>query len=352
MFLDDSNIDPIDIKNVESLMCKGDVSTRSDIVSDFEVECAQYLGVDETIATNSGTSALHVALLAAGIGKGDEVILPATTFIATANAIKYVGATPVFVDVDPLLWCIDPTCAKNALTDKTKAIMSVDLYGMPCWDLHKFVTEHELIWISDSCESLGSKDMWGNMLPEMADYVCYSFNGNKIMTTGSGGLITSKYRDMRWARETVNVGRSEFGDFQTCGYNYKMNGMQAALGLSQLERMYEFINKKRKIHEIYRNELDSKLDFQETSPEYIPNYWFTAATHESNLHIVLMSQGIPFRKVFSPLALMSLYCEDEFNEPNFKVGIELYNNGACLPSSTLNEEKDIMKVCKILKGIL
>jgi perosamine synthetase len=354
MYLDESNIDLLDIKSFTELLSSNDVSTRSETVNVFEKECAGYLNVKATLATNSGTSALHAALLASEIGLGDEVILPATTFIATANIIKYIGAVPVFVDVDPDTWLIDLVCAKNALTEKTKAIISVDLYGVPCWNLAEFVTDYELIWISDSCESFGSKDINGNMLPAMADYVCYSFNGNKIMTTGSGGLLTSKHRDLGWAREIVNVGRDSSGGFRSCGYNYKMNGIQAALGLSQLKRIHEFVDKKRKFQDIYTNELIELLDFQAFYRDCVPNFWFTAVTYNGDLHSILELQGIPYRKIFYPVSLSHPYGGDDLGikKKLFKVGLKLHNKGACLPSSTLNEEKDIIKVCKILKGIL
>jgi len=354
MYLDDSYINGLDIDNVKKLLLTGNISTRSNAVEEFEIKCSEYLGVDDSVATNCGTSALHLALIASDIGRGDEVILPATTFIATANVIRYVGAKPIFVDVDPNTWCIDIVSAKKALTEKTKAIISVDLYGIPCWDLEEFVTDHNLMWISDSCESLGSKDINGDMLPPMADYVCYSFNGNKIMTTGSGGLITSKYRDLRWVRSIANVGRNELGELVCGGYNYNMNGIQAALGISQLSRISELVDKKRRFNYIYRNELDSILDFQECHSRYIPNYWLTAAKHPSNLHIVMMSQGLPFRKIFPPISLCHIYGGDDFRikEANFKNGIDLYDNGACLPSSILNTEDDVMNVCKILKGVL
>ena len=305
-------------------------STRSPKVAEFEKAMAQYLGVSDCVAVNSGTSALHLALLACGIEDYDTVIIPVLTFIATANAISYTGAGILFEDVHPKTWVM---CGHY----DEDFIVGVDLYGNEC-DAATYLGNN----IGDCAESLG--------LDATRSYQCecYSFNGNKTMSTGSGGLIVGL--DIEKIRELANVGRKK-GEFNSIGYNYRMNGISAEMGLKQLPYLDKWVAKKRRFNQIYREQLSDIIQFQEPTPGSNPSWWFTAGLFEKGRDIIslqkkLSANGIPTRRIFQPLNQLKPYRTEE----RFPVAEDIYNRGLCLPSSTLNSEKDILRACKIIKG--
>ena len=359
MYLDQSNINAHDIEYVIRAMQTGCVSTACELVTDFEKAMADYLGVSEVVATNSGTSALHLALLECGVGPGDEVIVPALTFIATANAVTYTGAKPVFVDVDPDTWCMNPNKMKLAISDKTKAVMPVSLYGNPCdmgeivciINQHNEMRDTDIFVIEDAAESIGAK--YGEYhVGTMWKYGCFSFNGNKTMTTGAGGLVVGD--DLDYIRKLSTVGKNEEGFSFDLGYNYRMPALNAALGLSQLERLDEFLEKKRRFNEIYRNELDGIVKFQEPTENSEPSWWYTTCIMPEGYSgekamKYLRHQNIPSRAVFTPLGYWDHYRDDVYRFPE---AFNIYYQGVCLPSSTLNNDQDIFKVCKEMRGIL
>jgi perosamine synthetase len=347
--LDFNNIGSHEIRCIQNALLSGYVSTAGPTVSEFEKRMAKYLGVSDTVATNSGTAALHLALLKCGVGSGDEVIVPVLTFIATANAISYTGAKPIFVDVDIDTWCIDQYQIGSVINSKTKAIIGVNLYGNPCdWCHIKDYTFHYNVYlIEDAAESLGAIYFFEGL----TDYQCYSFNGNKIMTTGGGGLLVGK--DIDHARKLSIQAKSENELFYEIGYNYRMPALNAALGLAQLDRLDEFLAKKRKFNEIYRKELDGLVTFQEATKYSIPSWWFTACLFPEDIDIPelqkkLAKQGVSTRRIFYPIPYMKPYRDGKV----YLNAEYIYNHGLCLPSSTLNEEKDILKVCRVIKEIL
>jgi len=296
---------------------------------------ANYLGVSGCVAVNSGTSALHLALLSSGVGCDDNVIVPVLTFIATANAVSYTRAKPVFVDVDRETWTVSYIDAIYRLNLRTKAIIPVNIYGVPSYG-----SNINLIYIGDAAESVGSGSYWHN------DIQCYSFNGNKTMSTGSGGLIVGD--NIEEVRELADVGRKD-GEFNSIGYNYRMNGMQAEMGLIQLPYLDKWVAKKRRFNQIYREQLSDIIQFQEPTPGSNPSWWFTAGlfpegTDIPGLQNKLAARGVPTRRIFQPLNQLKPYLSNE----RFPVAEDIYNRGLCLPSSVLNSEKDIMKVCNVI----
>lgn len=338
IYLDQTNTSGLDKFYVGRVVASGHVSTAAPEVIIFENEMANYLGVPWAIATNSGTAALHLALLACGIGPGDEVIIPALTFIATANAVTYTGAKPVFVDVDLETWCMSTIERDAHWGHKTAAVIPAHLYGNVC--------RNRSFSIEDAAESLGAK-IDKNHAGTYGVYGVYSFNGNKIMSTGGGGLIIGgdreKVQSLLVARETMGL-----------AYNYRMPALNAALGLSQLKRLPEFLEKKRRFNEIYRNELAGLVKFQEPTPSSNPSWWFTACLFEGRdveeIQKKLWSKAVPARRVFAPIPhMLGPYFDGERDFPNSKF---IYDYGLCLPSSTLNEERDILAVCKAVKEVL
>ena len=223
IYLDKPNLGTLEKRSVNACLESSFVSTFGPFVSDFEKEFANFVGHGDAVSLQSGTAGLHMALYELGIGEGDEVILPVLTFVATANAIKYVGARPVFVDVDPLTWNVDPARVENAVTDKTRAIIPVHLFGNPCAmdDIVSIAKKYDLFIIEDATESLGAKYR-GKYTGTFGDFGVFSFNGNKVITTGGGGMIigNDKVR-IKHIRFLINQARDEEKGYfhQEIGFN-------------------------------------------------------------------------------------------------------------------------------------
>ena len=234
----------------------------------FEKMIADYIGTDYCLTFNSGTSALHATLLAYGIGHGDEVIVPSFTFIATANAPKFVGATPVFCDIEDVTFGLDPSDVEAKITAKTKAIIPIHYGGSPCQirKLKKIADEHGLLLIEDAAEAFGAR-VGNRKVGTFGDSAILSFCQNKIITTGEGGAVVTSNRDLY---ETMKLIRShgrpdivdyfsttEVLDYISLGYNFRMSTMTAALGISQLHKVERIIAQRRTDAEYYRSGLDS-----------------------------------------------------------------------------------------------
>lgn len=244
-------------------------------VQEFENSFALATASNHAVAVNSGTAALHCAMHAAGIGPGDEVIVPAITFVATANAAIYLGATPVFADVDPNTLLIDPNDVLAKLTDKTKAIVGMDYGGQPCdySVLRQIADAHQLILISDACHSLGGA-VTGRPVGSLADFTCFSLHPIKQITSGEGGMVTtneaSAARSMREFRSHgVTTDFRQREDLathryamETLGFNYRLTDIQCALGLSQLKKLDRFTDKRNEVADMYR-ELLQEIPFVE-----------------------------------------------------------------------------------------
>ncbi len=358
IYMDAPNVGILEKKYLAKAIDTGYVSTVGPYVPEFERKFAKYLKIENAVSTQSGTAALHVSLYELGIGKGDEVIVPALTFVATVNPIIYVGARPIFVDVDLETWTIDAAEIEKSITKNTKAIIPVHLYGNPCnLDIIMHIArKHSLYVIEDATESLGAKYK-NRFTGTFGDFGCFSFNGNKIITTGGGGMVTGKSnRKMEHIKFLVNQARDDAQGYYhpEVGFNYRMTNIEAAIGLAQLKRVNGFINKKRKIHSIYKNELRSieAIDFQKETKSAKSSWWLTCFTCKEKsamraLKDKLKIEGVPARRVFMPVSDFPFF--KKHRKQTYKNSCEIYGKGLCLPSSTLNSEKDIYNVCKIIK---
>lgn len=259
-------------------------------ITRFEQSFAGYLGVKHAIATSSCTGALHIAMRALGIKDGDEVIVPEITWIATVAAVTYERAVPVFVDIDPLTWCIDPGKVEAAITPRTKAIIAVHLYGNLCdmARLREIADRHGLYLIEDAAEALGSE--WqGRKAGSIADVGVFSFHGTKTITTGEGGMFVCQRDDIyEKAFLQSNHGRkpSKHTIFwmDEIGVKYKMSNVQAAIGLGQIERIEELVVRKREIFDYYQKAL-ADLDVS-MNPENVGDrnsYWLPAVVVKTDL---------------------------------------------------------------------
>ena len=288
------------------------VSTGGSKVGDFENAIAHYVGMPRAVACNSGSSGLHLAAMVAGLGKGDEVLVPTLTFIAAVNpTTRYVGAEPVFIGCDDSL-CMDPAAAERfcaercelqgeRLIDKAtsahvKAIVVVHVFGNMA-DMPAFLAlaeKYHLILIEDATEALGTHytegPLKGKFAGTIGDVGVYSFNGNKIITTGAGGMVVSNHPD--WAEHAKHLSTQAKADelqflHDEVGYNYRMTNLQAALGLAQIEELEGFIAHKHAMWQMYKDALDGKngyriLDFDENGVR--PNKWFYSLYLEDDRH--------------------------------------------------------------------
>lgn len=242
------------------------ISSKGAYLDRFQSELAASLGGTDVALVSNGTTALHLALIAAGIGPGDEVLCPVLTYVATANAIKYVGATPVFVDVSPITWTIDTQDLQRYITKRTKAVMAVHLYGVPC-EMSKlclFAREFGLKVIEDCAESFGSS-FQGSPTGTIGDFGTFSFFGNKTITTGEGGAVTCRRAsDLDLVNNLKNQGIHPSRKYyhKRLGYNYRMTNIQAALGCAQMDSLPVILSRKKKLHETYKEHLSQKYVFQ------------------------------------------------------------------------------------------
>ena len=234
-----------EIENVVEVLKSGMIA-QGPKVMEFEEKFANWIGAKYGIATNSGTSALHVALLACGIGEGDEVITTPFTFIASGNAIVYTGATPVFADIDLDTYTIDPDSIEDLITDKTKAILPVQLYGQAA-DMDKIreiAEKHDLKIIEDAAQAHGA-EYNGEKVGTLGDMACFSFYPTKNMTTSEGGMITTNDEELAKKAQMFRAhGASERYHHDEIGYNFRMTDIAAAIGLAQLNVIDEFNNKR------------------------------------------------------------------------------------------------------------
>jgi perosamine synthetase len=360
IYLDAPNLTGREKEFLNQAVESGFVSTYGPFVQDFEKQFMAYIKNGEAVAVQSGTAGLHICLHELGIGPGDEVILPALTFVATINSILYAGARPVIVDVDPDTFCIDPLKINRAITSRTKAVIPVHLYGNPC-DMESIMNitgEKKIYVIEDATESLGSK--WNeSMTGTIGDFGCFSFNGNKIMTTGGGGMVVSHDTDrLQHIRYLINQANpcEGFKAYSEVGFNYRMTNIEAALGLAQLQRLEYFLERKKEYHNIYTARLGklSGITVQKPYKQSNSSYWLSVIVQErigpDLLRNILAEKEIPSRRVFEPLG--NFYPYKNFMAEKCEVAEMIFKKGLCLPSSTLNTYEGIDFVCSQIEELL
>jgi len=359
--LDAPNVGELEKEYIGKTIDSGFVSTFGPYVPQFESKVSEYLDIKNAISTQSGTAALHVALHELGIGEGDEVIVPSLTFIATVNPVVYVGAKPVFVDVDLDTWNISSEEIEKNITKNTKAIIPVHLYGNPCKmdRIMDIASKNGLFVIEDATESLGAlyKERHTGSYGTLG---CFSFNGNKTITTGGGGMIAgSDDRRMDHIRFAVNQARDESRGYYhpEIGFNYRMTNIEASMGLAQMERLEGFLEKKNNMHKIYAEELGdiSGITLQKEYEGGKSSWWFNCISFSeerdlTSLQAKLKEGGVPTRRVFMPITEFSPY--KDAAKGDMKNSQFIYERGLCLPSSTLNSEDDVKVACKKIKDIL
>lgn len=350
--------------NVRKALRTGWLSSVGPFVSEFEQAFANYIGVKHGVAVTSGTAALHVALLALGIGPGDEVIVPAFTMAATWLAVLYVGAKPVFVDCDRQTFNLDTNLLESKISSRTKAIIPVHIFGEPVEmePILQFAAKHGLMVIEDAAEAHGA-EIRNQKCGSFATLGCFSFYANKLVTCGEGGMIVTDddqlADSMRRFRDLHHSSKRFIHD--GIGYNYRLTNVQAAIGLGELTNIDAYILRKKKMAEQYHRELDNipGITFQLHSSNNQCIYWMMAILVDANkfglsrdqLRERLSSGGIDSRDFFYPPTSQPVLKPFLTSNDNFPNTEYLANNGLYLPSGLAITEKQIQKVCHLIKAI-
>lgn len=332
------------------------ISSKGKFVSEFENKFAEFVGIKHAITVSNGTVALHLALLALGIGKDDEVIVPTLTYIASVNSISYTGATPVFVDSLRDTWQINPDDVRKKITPKTKAIMAVHLYGHPC-DMDSLIAlanEHGLFLIEDCAEAFGSLYK-GKHVGSFGDISTFSFFGNKTITTGEGGMVITNDntlfdRSLHLKGQGLAMHREYWHD--VVGYNYRMTNICAAIGLAQLEQARSFIKKKTEIAAWYKELLKNiPVEVHRECENVKHSYWMVSIlvneiSDRDKLRKHLADNGIETRPLFYPIHTMPMYSIKYLKHP---VAEDLGHRGINLPSYPELKKSDVDFICKKIK---
>lgn len=350
----------LELEYVTECVLTGWVSSAGKFVGQFEKLVAEAANVEYAIATSNGTTALHLSLAALGIGPGDEVIVPTLSFIATANAVAYTGAKPIFVDVDPHHWTISLEKIEQALTSKTKAIIPVHLYGHPADmdPINELAKSRGIFVVEDAAEAQGS-NYKGRPVGSLGHCAMFSFFGNKVVTTGEGGMLLTNDRALaERARILRDHGMSPQRRYWhvELGYNYRMTNLQAAIGVAQMERFSDIVGSKRKIAALYAQALSAKtgLTAQHTAEWAESVYWlYSLVVNESRfgmgrdrLIAILQEMDIETRPLFPCMHLQPIYSTGQ----RLEVAEQLSAQGLSLPGSTLLQDSDIRRITQAILG--
>lgn len=333
------------------------ISWKGKYLPRFEKEFADYIGMQYGVGVFNGTVALHLAMLTLGVSEGDEVIVPSFTYVASVNAISYVGATPVFVDSQLDTWQMDPEDVRKKITNKTKAIIAVHLYGHPCDmdELVKICKEHDLFLIEDCAEAIGS-EYNGRKVGSFGDIACFSFFGNKTITTGEGGMVlTNDIALYERAMRIKDQGNAKYRMYWSdiIGYNFRMTNIQAAIGCAQLDNIERFIDKKIQIGSKYRDGLKNlPLKTLEPIGNVKHTYWMCNilledANLRDKLRDYLSNKGIETRPTFYPVHTMPMYSTKYQKHANAEY---ISYRGINLPSFPELKDEEIEYVINSVKA--
>jgi len=340
------------------------ISSQGKFVKRFEKDFAEFLGCTYAVSVCNGTAALHLALETLGIGPGDEVIVPSLTFIATANAVRYTGATAVFVDSEMETWNIDPNKIEEKITKNTKAIIPVHLYGQPAKmsEIMSLAKKYDLHVVEDAAESHGA-EYQNQKTGSIGDIGVFSFFGNKIITTGEGGMLVTNNEDIY---QKACILRDHGMDpnkrywYSKIGFNYRMTNMQAAVGCAQMERVENILQKKKHIAQVYRSSLEGFQNIiQPPQNNWSKNIcWLYSVVLDGELtqngirdQVIqqLYTKGIVCRPMFYPIHQMPPYQDSKYK---LDVTDYLSKNGLSFPSYIDLENEEIKNICLQLKKIL
>ncbi|MCR5861713.1 aminotransferase class I/II-fold pyridoxal phosphate-dependent enzyme [Flavobacterium sp. J372] len=339
-------------------------------VTGFEQDLEKYIGGERFVgALSSGTAAIHLGLIMLGVEAGDEVICQSMTFSASANPIKYLGATPVFIDSEETTWNICPIALEEAIKDriakgkKPKAIIAVHLYGMPYQadEVNRIAQQYDIPVLEDSAEALGSRYK-GKSCGTLADLGILSFNGNKIITTSGGGAIVTKTKEQKDTAVFLSTqARDNAPHYQHShvGYNYRMSNICAGIGRGQMEVLDKHINLRRSMHQFYAElfaDIEGVSILSEPNEDYHSNFWLssividplkTGGKDREGLRLALEAENIECRPLWKPMHLQPVFEGCPYYGK--KVSEKLFENGLCLPSGSNLTEDEKSRISKAIK---
>ena len=337
-------------------------------VDAFEREFCKTIGVSHSVALSSGTAALHLAMILLGVSAGDEVLVSSFTFVATVNAVTYVGATPVLIDSDDISWNMDPMLLEEELEDCArrrklpKAVIVVDLYGQ-CADydsINPICDRFKVPIVEDAAEALGATYK-GRPAGSFGKVGVFSFNGNKIITTSGGGMLVSEDGALiDRARHLATQARDPAPHYQhsEIGFNYRMSNLLAAVGQGQLRALDQRVERRREIFEFYRSALGNipGIYFIPDAPYGNSNRWLTCITVDpdefgasrEDIRLALEAENIESRPVWKPMHLQPVFSRCRVRGGD--VSAEIFEKGLCLPSGTDLKEADLIRIVEIVRG--
>lgn len=342
------------------------ISSTGKYLDRFEREFAAACACPFALATSNGTTALHLALATLGVGPGDEVIVPSMTYIATANAVRYCGAEPVFVDIEPTAWCLDPTLIEDAITPRTKGIIPVHLLGHPAdMDPIMEIARVHGLWVVEDAAEATFATYRGRVVGSIGDAATFSFFGNKILTSGEGGAVT--FRDPQLGRRMTML-RGQGMDpgrryhFPIVGFNYRMTNVAAAILCGQMERRDELFARRREIVELYAAELADipGIALREDAPWAAAAAWMASCVVDptrfgctrDELAATLKDRGIDTRPMFIPIHRLPPYKPAARKRRTaLPVTDRLGALGLMLPTFSLLSDDDVRRVCREIGAI-
>lgn len=335
-------------------------------VTGFEQDISAYTGAEQTVALSSGTAALHMSMLLAGVRPGDLVFCQSLTFSASVNPVTYVGARPVFIDSERETWNIDPAALRRAFDTygKPRAVVAVHLYGTPAKlaELREICADADVALIEDAAEALGS-EYDGKKCGTFGDFGALSFNGNKIITTSGGGmLLCHDEATARHALKLATQAREPYPWYQheEIGYNYRLSNISAGIGRGQAKVLPQRVEQKRAIFERYRAGLAGlPIVMQPALDRSAPNRWLSSLlinegerVTPTELLAALDAANIEGRHIWKPMNLQPIFADSPFvsisDEP---VCNDIFNRGVCLPSDTKMSPADVDEVCAVIRGL-
>ena len=348
-------------RNLEACIAESWVAARGRFVAEFEQVFAAYHDADDAVSTVNGTAALHLALVELGIEPGDEVIVPALTFVAPANAVRYVGASPVFADVDPENYGIDAASVASCIGPNTKTIIVVHLYGHPVDmdPIRELARANGISVVEDATEALGSRYR-GVLCGTLGDIGCFSFNGNKVITSGGGGMLLAQDPTRLSHLRHLSLQAPEPGKeyvHDEVGYNYALSNLHAAVGLAQFQRLDEMLARRRRIAERYAEGLRDVegLRFCSEAPWATSNFWLRSVLIDPDVYGESRTQvmdrlddaGVDSRPFFTPIPSLPPYRESRHG--SLATSERLHATGLCIPSSSTLEDPDQDRVIDLLR---
>lgn len=337
-------------------------------VDEFEHRLEKYLGAPNVVALSAGTAAIHLALVALGVGSGDEVICQSFTFAASANPIKYQGADPVFVDSEPDTWNMSPDALEEAIIDRKKqtghypkAIIPVYLYGMPAKmdEIRAIADKYGIPIVEDSAEALGS-EYKGKKCGTLGNYGCLSFNGNKIITTSGGGaLVCHSKEEADRVKFYATQAREQrpYYYHETIGYNYRLSNVSAGIGCGQMDVLQPHVELRRAIHDFYTKELaeiDGLSVQQNPSTDFNSNFWLSTVLIDpktgkdpDSLRQFMLDAGVETRRLWRPMHMQPVFADAPYYGDT--TCETLFDRGLCLPSGSGLKEEELRYVADKIK---